>query len=140
MEKSSKIKIFCFLGILAIFYIIFLVTHYTNNLSLFFDIPSMFLTSFWLYEESNSSYMFFYAHDNIRLFSNMLLVLPFNLFGITLAKDSILALSNLFSLSYLIMHFVALVINFLVAKRTKRYDIAVIAFAFYLIFNNAVDL
>ena len=116
-----------------IFYIVFLVSHYSNNLSLFFDIPAMFLSSLFNYQETNSSYMMFMAYDNIRLFSNALLVLPFNILGIPLAKDSILALSNSFSLSYLLMHFFALIINYLVARRTKRYDIAVIAFAFYVI-------
>ena len=67
----------------------------------------MFLTSLFNYQESNSPYMMFMAYDNIRLFSNALLVLPFNIFGIPFAKDSILALSSmilLFLNYFLIFH------------------------------------
>lgn len=131
-NKKINYKLCSFLGIFFLLYIVFLVTHYTNNLSLFFDIPSMFFNAIWRYDDPNKHYYMFYSYDNVRLFSNFLLVLPFNILGIPFAK-SMLSLSSLFSFSYLIMHFVALLINFLVAKRTKRYDIAIFAFAFYVI-------
>lgn len=133
MEANSKFKIVFSCLIFMSLYVCFLVTHYTNNLSLFFDIPAMFFTTIDNYDNPDKHYFMYSAFDNIRYFSNFLLVLPFNLLGIPLAKDSILALSNSFSLSYLIMHFVALVINVLVARRTKRYDILVIAFSLYAI-------
>lgn len=131
-NKKLNLKLIFFCGIFFVLYVAFLVTHYTNNLSLFFDIPAMFFNVIWGYDDPNKHYYMFFAYDNVRLFSNLLLVLPFNLFGISFIK-SMLPLSSAYSLSYLLMHFVALLINFLVAKRTKRYDIAIIAFAFYVI-------
>lgn len=131
-DKKINYKLYSFFGIFLLLYLVFLVTHYTKNLSLFFDIPAMFFIAIWDYDDPNKHYYMYHSYDNVRLFSNFLLVLPFNIFGIPFVK-SILSLSSFFSFSYLIMHFVALFINFLVAKRTKRYDIAIFAFAFYVI-------
>lgn len=131
-DKKINYKLCSFWGSLLLVYVVFLVTHYTNNLSLFFDIPSMFFCTIQGYDDPNKLYYMYTSNDNVRMFSNFLLVLPFNIFGVPFSK-SILHLSNSFSLSYLIMHFVALVINFIVARRTKRYDIAVFALAFYVI-------
>ncbi len=134
MKKNGLFQFVVFIVFFCL-YVIFLITHYQNNLSLFFDIPSMFFASIFDFDNPDRHYFMFKTNDSVRFFSNFLLVLPFNLIGVTFLKNSILSLANSFSLSYLLMHFIALIVNVIVARRTKRYDIAVIAFTFYVIFS-----
>ena len=67
MELNSKIKIAFSCLIFFSLYVCFLVTHYTNNLSLFFDIPAMFFLAIDNYGNPDTHYYMYKAFDNVRL-------------------------------------------------------------------------
>ena len=112
----------------------FMYCYYTSAMGLYFDIPNMFSGMFYVKSQYPSNFVFF--NDNRpRLFNNLLVAVPFNLlFGYVKNLPAINAL-KLFSTSYFVVHLFGLIVNYLVALRTKRYDIAAVAFCFYCLFS-----
>lgn len=99
--------------------------------SLFFDAPAMFMQ--FVNQENDYSSYFMMHEQRTRLFSNFLLALPYNLI-MPFIPDNLLTKMDLFCFSYQIALFGALIVNYFIAKRTKRYDIAALALVFYTFF------
>ena len=75
-----------------------------------------------------------FLHDyRTRHFSNFLSIIPFNL-AIFAGVSDLKLMLKIFTGSFYFMNFVFLITGYLVAKRTKRYDIAVWLFVFYCFF------
>lgn len=99
--------------------------------SLFFDAPAMFMQ--FVNQENDYASYFMMHEQRTRLFSNFLLALPYNLI-MPFIPDNLLTKMDLFCFSYQIALFGALIVNYFIAKRTKRYDIAALALVFYTFF------
>lgn len=113
---------------------------YTKNLEgTFFDIPAMFL-AFFSPIHNNANAFIVYDDTRTRFLNNLLVAIPFNILFIFLKNTSLANLIRIYSVSYFIVPFFLLICNYFAARRTKRYDIAVIAFVFYFLFSipNAV--
>lgn len=137
MEKDNKIKI-CLKHILLIIlfiltFLIFLYYHFDCSLGLFFDLPAIFSELFYQFQNPD---IHFYTINvyRIREFTCLLVMIPFNILYHFFSDISLEKLSTLLSMSYYIVHIGLLLFNIYVAKITKRYDIAVLCFAFYAIF------
>ena len=139
LELIKKLKIEHIILSLTFFaaFVLFIFFHIKFNEGLFFDQPAMF-TAFVNEHGENLSGYFLFFDERIRFFNNFLVSIPFNieffLYKIFSDKISLLKVLNIFTSSYFIVHIFAIVVNFLIAIRTKRYDIAVIGFTLYTIF------
>lgn len=111
----------------------FIFCHVKYSLGLFFDMPAMMLGN--ISQDDTFSRFLVFPDRNIRYFTNFLIAIPFNISAFFLKDTSILNLLRAFSASYLILHIFGLVANYLIALRTKRFDIAAICFAFYTFFS-----
>lgn len=115
-------------------FIVFIGFHYHYKEGIFFDQPAMFSSIICSQNENLSGYFLFFD-NRIRFFNNLLVSIPFNIllcmYRLIIDKVSILNYLCLFTSSYFIIQLSALILNFIAAARTKRYDIAVICFAFY---------
>ena len=95
---------------------------------LLFDFPSICFAVLDFEQRGN-----ILAWDIVSLnnnFTNILLSLPYNFLSL-IFPDTPLTKANILAFSYYSMTFLAMFANYLIAKRTKRFDIAVFAFAFY---------
>jgi hypothetical protein len=98
----------------------------------FFDVPETLLRTLAHYHIDYNGFMFY--HDiRVRMFTNFFVGIPFSFLKTFLHHQTLLNYMRIYSTSYFIIHFCALALNFILVKRTKRYDIAIIAFAFYCI-------
>lgn len=99
---------------------------------LFFDIPSMFLSVIEKQVNTSKFYYFFnsFAPEN---FSNRLLALPYNILTPMFSENPLQKL-NLYTFSCLLTTFLATIFNFVIAKRTKRFEIASLALLVYALF------
>lgn len=122
--------------ILALFatFIIYIICYWKSASGLYFDIPAMFSAVFYNHCENPNTFQVF-IDERIRFFSNFLVAIPYNVIFIFIKNESPLTALKAFSTSYFIIHFLLLILNFIVAKRTKRFDIATFAFFFYFIFS-----
>lgn len=122
--------------VLIITYIVFLCCYWKSAMGLYFDITTMFSSEFYNHTMMPDKLQFLYFADiKIRTFTNMLVSIPLNIALPFIKNQPALTAIKVFTTSYFIIHFVLLILNFLVAKRTKRYDIALIALAFYFLFS-----
>lgn len=121
------------LGLFFITFFIFMFFHCKYALGLFFDIPAMFLGD--ISQDDTFSKFIVFRENRVRLFSNLLVAIPFNAILLFIKNTTILNILKSFSLSYLIIHIICLISNYLIALRTKRFDIAALGFAFYTFFS-----
>ncbi len=133
LKTSDKVLFILF----VLTFIIFICFHYHYKEGLFFDQPAMFSAVICRQNENLSGYFLFFD-NRIRFFNNLLVSIPFNIllcmYRLIINKVSILNYLCLFTSSYFIIQLLALILNFIVAARTKRYDIAITGFAFYTFF------
>ena len=136
MNKYFK-EIFAKYNVLIIFFfltfIAYIFMHNNCHLGLFFDIPSEVLSMIHKCDCSFDKYFILdLAHSrNNYYFLNSLIFNPLiHIFPYKNMLDFI----SLFSTSYILSHFILLALNFLIAKRTKRFDIAIIALSFFCFF------
>lgn len=125
--KEHKLFVLLF----VLFSVILIGINACTHRSLMFYIPSTFIQIL----EQQDNYVPFFSYSNlaIKKFSDFLIVLPYNILvpfipDIPLNKIDLFAFSAHFSL------LCALLLNYFIAKRTKRYDIVACAFAFYALF------
>ena len=124
------------LAILIITYAIFIFYHWINAMGLYFDIPVMFSAAFIRHTFAPDRIQFLlFQESNARNFTNLLVAIPLNIIMPFIKNQPALTALKAFSLSYFIIHILFLIANFFVARRTKRYDIAIWAFAFYFILS-----
>lgn len=128
-SKFYKILLSCFI----IFFILFLAYYYKYAMGLFFDIPAMFLGIMSRFDDNSFGFLMFQP-NRVRLFNDFLVAVPLNIWSAFIKPDKILSLLKIYSLSYFLVHIFALTVNYFIAGRTKRFDIAVVCFAFYAIF------
>lgn len=121
------------IGLFFISFFTFVFFHCKYSLGLYFDIPAMMLGN--ISQDDSFSKFIIFPDQNIRYFTNFLVAIPFNISMVFLKNTSAINILKAFSLSYLTVHFFGLLINYLIALRTKRYDIAAICFAFYTFFS-----
>lgn len=114
-------------------FLVFLICHYKYALGLYFDMPAMLLGN--MSQDDTFSKFIVFPDRNIRYFTNFLVAIPFNIAILFVKNSSAINILKVFSLSYFVVHFLGLLINYLIAIRTKRYDIATICFAFYTFFS-----
>lgn len=134
MQKENVFlnhKTLLFLFFISLF--AFAFYHVKYSLGLFFDMPAMFLGN--ISQDDTFSKFIIFPDRNIRYFTNVLISIPFNIQLLFLKNTTAINILRAFSLSYIIVHLSGLIINYLIALRTKRYDIASICFAFYTIFS-----
>ena len=133
IKKEHKI----FLSVFLFFFMILIYFHIKYSVGLFFDQPAMFFGSIQDLDGNLNGYGIF-NDDRIRYFSNCLVSIPYNIslfiYKNTVSNLYIQSMVSLYTSSYYWIHLFALLVNFLISLRTKRYDIGVIAFAFYCIF------
>lgn len=126
-----KHKYISFIFILT--FIVFIICYYKNSVGLFFDIPAMFLACITPFDGDKTGFIMYHP-NRTRIFNDFLVAIPFNAVFVFIKNLPVINALRMYSSSYFIVHFLALFINFLVARRTKRYDIAVTAFVFYSFF------
>ncbi len=129
----SKYKII-FLGFVILF-VFYIVLFYKSAFCLHFDIPAMFLGLLLRDPDAHFTTYNIFADIKIRLFTNFIVAIPFNITTLFYKFNNLLDYLRLFATSYLIVQFTGLILNFVIAKRTKRYDIAVWAFFLYTFFT-----
>lgn len=127
VEKKHIIWIITtILFLLAYFFI-----HLKNMMGVYFDVPAFFLGHYF----NNENFFLLTTQDEIRNIPTIMISLIYNIVSafdftnISMAKNV-----EIFSFSFFVAHIVLLYANYLAAKRTKRYDICVAAFAFYTMF------
>lgn len=125
-SKNRKI----FLLFLLFSLILIFVSTFSHR-SLFFDAPAMFIQL--LLEEDAKWKFYMFIESRTRLLSSFLLLLPYNAL-VRFIDDVPLYKIDLFAFSYQFSLWCALIFNYILAKRTKRYDIALLAFIFYSFF------
>ena len=122
------------IGLLILTFITYIVTYWTNSVSLFFDIPSVF--ALLMDEPANKTKSYFFVSTlDVRLFSNILVSIPYNILYQFFKGGLLINLINSYTFSFLIIHFFALVLNFVLARKTKRYDIAIASWFVYFILS-----
>ncbi len=134
MQENFFLKHKFLLFILFFFFVFYFVAQYISGLGLFFDIPAMFLGMISSVGDFASDFIVFYD-SRVRMGNNFLVAIPFNLWWYLFGNSDIYSAVRVFASSYLLVHVFALIVNYLVALRTKRYDIAVVAFAFYFLLS-----
>ena len=128
--KKNKVII----SIFFIIYFIYIFCHYKSRIAIFFDVPAIFFEMIYQTFERNSNY-FLYFQDRTRFFIDFLVSIPLNICIHLFHPKKLIDILSFFGSSYLIIHLFALILNFIVSLRTKRYDIAIFAFAFYTFFS-----
>lgn len=124
-------KKFLFLVCIFLFFIC-IGTFYISNKSLIFESSLASVMAIGI-EKSNLFNYIFIKDLNISYFSSIIGALFFNIIFPFLKNPTILQLNNLFCTSYMLMPFCLVILNFLLAKRTKRFDIAIITLFIYAI-------
>lgn len=99
---------------------------------LFFRIPTNFLSV--LEKEFSSSFYLFQHVFEPNNFSNRLLALPYNILFPIFGENPLMKL-NLYTFSCMLSIFLATMFNFVIAKRTKKFEIAALALLFYALFT-----
>lgn len=122
--KDNKIWLIIF--VLSAF-ILFGISTCTYR-SLFFDAPAVFFQL--LIQENFDGNFFIFIHQRTRLFSDFLFDLPYNALVHFLPNIPMVKI-NLFHISYLVVTFFAMALNFLIAYRTKMFKIAAVSLAYY---------
>ncbi len=127
LEKNKTLLVL--LGFSSILLILFSAI---SGRGLFFDIPAKCLS---LLEKQTifARYMFHHVMEPDN-FSNRLLALPYNIL-LPIFDNSPLSKLNLFTFSCLFSTFLATVFNFVIAKRTNKFEIASFALLFYALFT-----
>ncbi len=134
MKENFFLKHRLLLFILFLFFIFYIVAQYMSGIGLFFDIPAMFLGMINNASDSASNFIVF-NDARVRMGNNFLVAIPFNFWWYLFDNSDIYDAIRVFASSYLFVHAFALIVNYLVALRTKRYDIAAVAFAFYFLLS-----
>lgn len=125
--KNNKI----WLTIFGLSILVLIIVSLFTYKSLYFDAPALFFQL--LYQEVDKCHFFMYIPPRTRLFSDVLFALPYNCL-VHFLPDVPMVKCNLFYFSYLIINLGALLLNFYIAKRTKQYNIAIFALAYYALF------
>ena len=102
-------------------------------MGLFFDIPAMFLGCISGLDDNKIQFLVF-NQNRVRFFNDFLVAIPLNFWINFIRPDKILSLLKIYSVSYFIVQIFALAVNCFIARRTKRFDILIMCFAFYAIF------
>ena len=123
---KNKFWIVCFI----LSFLIFLFAYWKNSVGLFFDIPASFSGIIFQSEDNYNNFLVI-NQNRTRTFNDLLISIPFNLFFSFIKNSSIIYSLKLWSSSYFIIHLFGLIVMYLSAMRTKRYDIATIGFLFY---------
>lgn len=118
------------LALFVLTFIVFLASIFISTRGAFFDVPAIFFAVINKTLNSPIGDFVYFVDCRTRNFSNFLLAVPFNIVLLFKIK-SIQTLLNFFATSYYLMTFLALVFNYIIALRTKRFDIAVLALVFY---------
>ncbi len=118
------------LGLFVLTFLFFIFSYWKNSVGLFFDIPSVFTSAIFELGNTEDAYILYWP-NRARLFNNVLVSIPFNLIFFLIKDQPIIYWLKYWSASYFLMHFFGLLIMYLSARRTKRYDIAVVGFLFY---------
>lgn len=121
------------LSFFIISFIIFIFFYYKYSMGLFFDIPAMFLGCISGLDDNKIQFLVF-NQNRVRFFNDFLVAIPLNFWINFIRPDKILSLLKIYSVSYFIVQIFALAVNCFIAKRTKRFDILIMCFAFYAIF------
>lgn len=130
--KKYKLLLIAF----CLFFLTFMFLHYKNAMGMFFDIPLMFGGLYNSTPDNNMDLGFkIFIDERIRNYTNFVVALPLNFIIMLFKSNNIMHYLKLYSLSYLIVFFLGLILNFVIAKRTKRYDIAITCFAFFCLFD-----
>ena len=114
-------------------FIFFLFFYWKNSVGLFFDIPASFASVLFQIDDNHTKFLMI-TQNRTRTFDDLLIAIPFNILFSFIKDNSIIYSLKLWSSSYFIVHLFGLIIMYLSARRTKRYDIAAIGFLFYIMF------
>ena len=134
-EKNIILKYKFWIITLLLAFVIFMIFYVKNSMGTFFDIPAFFINDILNHQATDFHYYLICNDIKIRFFNNLLVSIPFNIWLLFGKHSGILSMLKAFSVSYFIVPFFLIIMNLLAAKRTKRYDIAIIALAFYFIFS-----
>lgn len=125
-KNKTPFVLFAFCSVLL------MVLGYIVGRGLFYNIPSMFAS---VLEKHVLNAPYFFCHEILPVnFTNRLMALPYN-FLYLLIDDKPFSMINLYYFSCSVMVFAVTVLNFFVAKRTKKYEFATLALFFYAIFT-----
>lgn len=122
---------------LFFFFILFIISSIASTKGIFSDTPNEFFRDFHHIVSNNDnpfSLFAFKPYPMPRDFSWLIHRFIYIVFYPFFTK-SILVNLNLYTFSLLVMPFIMLILNFIIAKRTKRFDIAIFAFALYSLFS-----
>lgn len=122
------------IGVFLFIFLLFMFFHYKFHLGLFFDMPAMLFGSLSREDYNFSNYLIFHQ-ERVRFLTSFLIAIPFNIFVHFVKNITMIGIVSAFSLSYIIIQFFGLILNYIIALRTKRYDIAAICLAFYTFFS-----
>ena len=133
IKTTHKILAITFL--LLFFALIFF--HIKYNVGLFFDQPANFTAIISHSDENLNGYKLLHI-ERVRFFSVFFVSVLFNLFFLIyrsiVDNFNIVTTVSFYTASFYIIHILGILMNFIVAYRTKRYDIAVIGLLFYCLF------
>lgn len=135
MEYIKKNKILLIIYILL--FIVYIVSTVISSFGLFSDTPNEFFGDFHHIMSNDGNPLKLFTknfYDMPRYCSWVVHRLIYLLFY-PIFNNSVLQNLNLYVVSLVVMPFVLVLLNFLLARRTKRFDIAIWAFAFYSLFN-----
>lgn len=105
--------------------------HFKNMMGVYFDVPAFFLSRYF----DNENFYLLTTCNAVRNVPIIMISVIYNIISaFDFTKVSMSKNVEFFSLSFFVAHIILLYANYLVAKRTKRYDICIAAFAFYTMF------
>ena len=128
--KKNKWYVISFL----ITFCCFVFFYWKNSVGLFFDIPSAFASVIFQVDDNETRFIF-YNQNRTRIFNDLFIAFLFNPIFYIIKNNSIIYLLKFWSSLYFIVHLLGLIIMYISAKMTKRYDIAAIGFLFYVLFS-----
>lgn len=127
IDIKHKMWILSFILFLFVYFII----HFKNLMGVYFDVPAFFMGNYFYNDEN----LMLVSPDIVRNVPTVMVSIIYNIIStIDFTKISMAKNVEIFSISFFVAHLILLYANYLAAKRTKRYDICVVAFTFYSMF------
>ncbi len=127
IDIKHKMWILSFMLFLLVYFFI----HFKNMMGVYFDVPAFFLSRYF----DNENFYLLTTCNAVRNVPIIMISVIYNIISaFDFTKVSMSKNVEFFSLSFFVAHIILLYANYLVAKRTKRYDICIAAFSFYTMF------
>lgn len=127
IDIKHKMWIFFTMSFLFVYFVI----HFKYIMGVHFDVPAFFMENYF----HNENFFMLISPTIVRNVPTVIISFIYNIISaLNFTQSSMAKNVEIFSFSFFVAHVILLYANYLAAKRTKRYDICIAAFAFYAMF------